>query len=453
MLFKVFACCLLLHLALAETSFTAGHVKIFRSKVFVYGNRDEGEDLTYTATRDWCHGMGGKLPSVHSRNEMEVISDHGHDNKSFWLGGHKEAGQKWTWDDGSEWDFEDIGFNSCESTGTPVCLLCASSRGSINAGKMCAVHDGGWQLKRVCQFDLRDYLEKFVGGVLQKELPDLQDSFNASQHALELIVSKVELLTHTLESNTNRLVNSSDQIASDIKDIKSENRMNAVKFEEIVNRISNETGERIDGVTSNMAAILSAQNVDITMNFSTQIKSAMEAMAHVGINVSRDIRNVSSLIRDQSNRMNKRFDESSSQRREEMREVMYRITNETAKLVNEVSSKMEENMVSEFQRHEERRRDESRMDSEKLDRLMEQLSRMEDGLAVQMNTTVTGNEDKVNLKLDVLKVEVYAVPAAFVLLILAVALIALLFFKRKQADKIEPVRINGKGFENLYCEL
>lgn len=149
MLSKFMVCGLLLHLA--GTASTAAEVNVFQDKVFVYRNSDQ----TIAAAKDWCNGMGGKLPSAHSHSELEAIADRGNGNKPFWLGGYKRPGQKWTWDDGSEWDFDDIGFNSCGRDGTRGCLLYGSRKGSLT--KMGAVHEeGDWKFQPVCQLLLQN---------------------------------------------------------------------------------------------------------------------------------------------------------------------------------------------------------------------------------------------------------------------------------------------------------
>ena len=50
----------------------------FRNKRFVYDyvNSVLGKEARYAEARDWCHRMGGTLPSVHSREELDFLINH-----------------------------------------------------------------------------------------------------------------------------------------------------------------------------------------------------------------------------------------------------------------------------------------------------------------------------------------------------------------------------------------
>ena len=65
-----------------------------------------GEEVAdYNGTIEWCHSMGGHLPSVHSDDDRRFLADvlvgRHREHESMFLGASKSSGD-WKWDDGTE---------------------------------------------------------------------------------------------------------------------------------------------------------------------------------------------------------------------------------------------------------------------------------------------------------------------------------------------------------------
>lgn len=86
-----------------------------------------GEEVAdYNGTREWCHSLGGHLPSLHSDADSRFLADllvgRHREHESIFLGANKSSGS-WQWDDGTEIanDFPRVNVALC-GTG-PCCGL------------------------------------------------------------------------------------------------------------------------------------------------------------------------------------------------------------------------------------------------------------------------------------------------------------------------------------------
>ena len=85
----------------------------FGNKRFVYDYENSvlGKEARYDEARDWCNRMGGTLPSVHSREELDFLINHAKVSAFnyltyVWLGARIDPSiRDWVWDDGSSWNY------------------------------------------------------------------------------------------------------------------------------------------------------------------------------------------------------------------------------------------------------------------------------------------------------------------------------------------------------------
>jgi len=109
--------------------------------------------LRWNDAESFCQDEGGHLASVHSEAQNDFLFTIS--GFATWLGGHfVETEGKWTWSDGSTWDFSPAGFpcSTCPPTGDtqgPCTTFWHSA--SWNYATCSA---GFWATKFVCQIDL-----------------------------------------------------------------------------------------------------------------------------------------------------------------------------------------------------------------------------------------------------------------------------------------------------------
>ena len=84
----------------------------FAERIYINEKVFEFEDTrrSFDDARDWCHQLGGVLPSVHTNRDawdlMEYVTRTSdgiyHD---AWIGAYIDTNGSWRWDDGTAWDY------------------------------------------------------------------------------------------------------------------------------------------------------------------------------------------------------------------------------------------------------------------------------------------------------------------------------------------------------------